>query len=119
MTPNPSQLIGHPHNIVAHVYESEQPSTPIAVISFDPDDSQRPGEKVRRTEFLPRVGETISLWKGQRSSPKWGFDDDKPTYRVESIEHRLWDNDDESSAYFGDLIIIHVTQISGPEPVER
>ena len=43
---------------------------------------------------------------------------DKPTFRVESIEHRLWDNDDESGAYFGDLIIIHVTQISGPEPVE-
>jgi hypothetical protein len=62
-------MIGHSHNIVAHVYESEQPSRPVAVISFDPDDSQRPGERVRRSEFLPRVGETISLWKGQRGSP--------------------------------------------------
>lgn len=111
-------MIGHSHNIVAHVYETEQPSTPIAVISFDPEDAHRPGERIRRSEFIPRIGETISLWKGQRGSPAWGFNRNRPTYRVDGIEHRLWDNDDETGAYFGDAIIIHVTQISGPEPEE-
>ena len=110
--------IGHPLQVVAHVYEVEQPSKPIAVISFDPDDIHNPGERLRRSEFLPRVGETISLWKGQRNAPQWGFHKDQPTYRVDSIEHRLWDNDDESNAYYGDLIIIHVTQVSGPETEE-
>jgi hypothetical protein len=113
-----SSGIGHPHQVVAHVYEVEQPSRPIAVISFDPADISNPGERLRRSEFLPRVGETISLWKGQRSAPQWGFHKDQPTYRVDSIEHRLWDNNDESNAYYGDLIIIHVTQVSGPEPAE-
>jgi hypothetical protein len=111
-----SRGIPHPRQIVAHVYEVEQPSKPIAVISFDPDDPRDPGERIRRSEFLPRIGETISLWKGQRHAPQWGFHKDQPTYRVETIEHRLWHNEDESDAYYGDLIIIHVTQVSGPEP---
>lgn len=110
--------IPHPRQIVAHVYEVEQPARPIAVISFDPEDPRDPGGRIRRSEFLPRIGETISLWKGQRHAPQWGFHKDQPTYRVERIEHRLWDNDDETNAYYGDLIIIHVTQVSGPEPEE-
>ncbi len=65
------------------------------MISFDPADISNPGERLRRSEFLPRVGETISLWKGQRNAPQWGFHKDQPTYRVDSIgvgpdgRHRL------------------------------
>jgi hypothetical protein len=49
-----SSGIGHPHQVVAHVYEVEQPSRPIAVISsgengpFDP--CRRPAKEGKATD---------------------------------------------------------------------
>jgi hypothetical protein len=70
---------GPPHQVVAHLYVVEQPSRPIAVISFDPADISNRGERLRRSEFLPRVGETISLRKGQRSAAPTRTPRDSPS----------------------------------------